>query len=129
MLIEHTWARVPVSAPGDAPALGRHVCTEAVRTEAVRGFRLRARPGADRLLSATLFPYGDPYHYAHSCAPRRPWYELRDLDARLAREVGDRVPRLSLPDQLRLLGDARGQICAPAPPPPVPLPAPTSSRR
>jgi fatty acid desaturase len=99
--IEHNWRASP----------NQESWATLLERETQRGFRLRTSRGRDRLLSVTAFPYGDLYHYAHSCRPDLPWQRLRAVDRDLRGRLRYQVTCTSLTEQLRTLvrtGDHSG---------------------
>lgn len=93
--VEHNWAGRTLPAMAYTEFAKRRL-----RTETVRGFRLRVPRLLDRVLSVTLLPYGDLYHFAHSCRSDLDWAALRSVDEDLRGTVGSSLLSSSLNEQL-----------------------------
>ena len=103
VLIEHNWAGRETRAPAPVLSSGR------LAAETRRGFRLRCGSGGDRFLSLTVFPYGDLYHFAHSCYPMLAWYELRKADTEVRKSTGSGLFSSGLSDQSRGIVEKFGE--------------------
>lgn len=95
VLIEHDWTRYPF------PSATTNTTLLTARETTV-GIRLSRSGIIGFFAENVLFPYGDLYHWAHSCRPGRHWTDLPRLEEELCL-AGFNPMRRSIVEQIRLV--------------------------